>query len=193
MGGGSKARKSTVFGFNTDVKSGDTVYHVQTEDRGEKNPVVDSVIYVKGQILDRRRTPYLPAEVSHEQLTEMVKKQHRELVDAIRDGTYVPSSSPAPAEEKKAPRSPPAFEVLNPEELEHNGRLVFRLRLPTGTRVLGCMEVEGAEKERVEAMADAEGEAELAFPLPDAPRATVLFYAEGGGARHAAKYVVRQQ
>ena len=61
-----------IFGYNTDVKSGDVVYHVQTEDRGEKNPVIDSVIYVKGRIVDRRRTPYQPGQVTPDKLQEMV-------------------------------------------------------------------------------------------------------------------------
>ncbi|MCX6615504.1 MAG: hypothetical protein NTZ98_05320, partial [Acidobacteria bacterium] len=93
-----------IFGYNTDVKSGDTVYHVQTEDRGEKNPVIDSVIYVKGQIIDQRRTPYDPAQTAPERLQEMVKQQHRSLVDAIRGGNYAPPG----AEETAAPAPAPA-------------------------------------------------------------------------------------
>ncbi len=184
-----KPRKSTVFGYNTDVKSADVVYHVQTEDRGEKNPVIDTVIYVKGQILDRRRTKYAPGQVAQEELQEMVKKQHREVVDSIRDGTFAPSGQQA----VEVPMSPPAFELLNLQELEKDGRLVFRLRLPTGTHVTGCLEVDGVEKERVETTAGQEGEAQLTFQLPNVPRATVLFYALGKGVKHTAKYVVHQQ
>ena len=54
-----------IFGFNTDVTGKDAVYHVQTEDRGAKHPVIDSIIYVSGRIVDRRQTPYVPGEVTH--------------------------------------------------------------------------------------------------------------------------------
>src|SRR5581483_577150 len=57
-----------IFGFNTDVPGKDAVYHVQTEDRGAKNPVIESMIYVGGKILGRRRTPYVPSELSREKI-----------------------------------------------------------------------------------------------------------------------------
>jgi len=55
-----------IFGFNTDVTGRDGVYHVQTEDRGTKNPVVESVVYVGGKIIAKRRTSYSPAEATAE-------------------------------------------------------------------------------------------------------------------------------
>jgi hypothetical protein len=97
-----------IFGYNTDVKAGDTVYHVQTEDRGEKNPVIDSLIYVKGQILDRRLTPYVPGEKTAEQLQEMVKQQHRGLVEAIRGGAYKPADEVPSGEGPGASAAGPA-------------------------------------------------------------------------------------
>lgn len=88
-----------IFGYNTDVKAGDTVYHVQTEDRGAKNPVIDSAVYVKGRIIDRRRTPYDPEQQTPEQLQALAKQQHRALVEAIRGGGYQPPASLARSEE----------------------------------------------------------------------------------------------
>src|SRR3990167_6424881 len=71
--------RAMIFGFNTDVTGKDAVYHVQTEDRGVRNPVVDSIIYVGGKIVDRRRTPYVPAEATQAQIEEMVRQQHKQL------------------------------------------------------------------------------------------------------------------
>ena len=84
-----------IFGFNTDVTGKDAVYHVQTEDRGARNPVVDSIVYVGGKIVDRRRTRYVPEEVTPEQVEKMVRKQHKGLVEAIRTGQFVPSGESA--------------------------------------------------------------------------------------------------
>ena len=45
-------------GFNTDVDYEGRVYHVQTEDRGEKHPVIESLVYCGGEIIASRRNPY---------------------------------------------------------------------------------------------------------------------------------------
>ena len=43
-------------GFNTDIKHSGTTYHVQTEDKGRGNPLVESLVYTSGEILYTRRT-----------------------------------------------------------------------------------------------------------------------------------------
>jgi hypothetical protein len=194
-----------IFGYNTDVKSGDIVYHVQTEDRGEKNPVIDSVIYVKGQIVERRRTPYDLAETAPERLQEMVKQQHRGLVDAIRGGNYAPPGAEEPAPQAAAaaaaaapaPAAPePVVELLNAADIESEGRLVFRLlvRSGAGGGPLGGAAVEavlqsgeGAEA-RAQAAAHDDGVAEIAFEPPQAESANVLFCAAAPGLRSIVKY-----
>ena len=40
-----------ITGFNTDVKHKNRVFHIQTEDKGEDNPYVESLVYVGGEIL----------------------------------------------------------------------------------------------------------------------------------------------
>ena len=121
-----------IFGFNTDVVGKDGNYHVQTEDRGPKHPVIDSIIYMGGgKIVDRRRTDYDPAQVTQKQIEEMVRKQHKELVDSIRSGSYV---RPAGNEEKTNPSPSPAgyapgyvIELLNADDLTLDGQLCFDL------------------------------------------------------------------
>ena len=93
-----------IFGFNTDVAGKDGSYHVQTEDRGVKHPVIDSIVYMGGgKIVDRRRTEYDPAQVTPKQIEDMVRRQHKELVEAIRTGNYV---RPASTDEKPPSPSP---------------------------------------------------------------------------------------
>ncbi len=81
-----------ITGFNTDVKQGDTVYHVQTEDKGANNPLILSLIYVKGTILDAFRTRYqdfLQSEAFLETtLQKILEFQHRQIVGAIKRGKY---------------------------------------------------------------------------------------------------------
>ena len=47
-----------ITGFNTDVEHEGVVYHVQTEDKGLKSPLLLSLVYVGGTILASKRTPY---------------------------------------------------------------------------------------------------------------------------------------
>ena len=181
-----------IFGYNTDVPVGDKVYHVQTEDRGKKNPVIDSVIYHKGQILDKKRTKYVPEEVTPERIKEMVTRQHRELIDSLKNGAFVPGRV-ATDEGPVAGSENVTVELLNPDSLEKNGRLLFRLNAPPGSKVEACLEVEGGGEERGQVMADREGVAEISFQLPQKDSATVLFRTMTEGTLRTLKFVVRQQ
>ena len=79
-----------ITGFNTDVKVADTVYHVQTEDKGTANPLIESLIYVKGAILDSYRTYYATflnsGNFKEGLLQRILEFQHRQIVGSIRKG-----------------------------------------------------------------------------------------------------------
>jgi hypothetical protein len=172
-----------IFGFNTDVKVGDSVYHVQTEDRGPKRPEIDSVVYYKGQILDRRLTRYPPGAMP-EQIKELVTKQHRVLVDSLKSGAFVP-------DEQQSQNV--TVELLNPGTVEANGRLLFRLKVPAGTHVQAFLEVNGTATERAETVGDKNGEAEVTFLIPEGPQAVVMFRAMTEGHMQALKFHLKQQ
>ncbi len=76
-------------GFNTDIEYDGVTYHVQTEDRGSTNPLIESLVYVKGEILATRRTEYsnlLEAGAERPSIQILMERQHRNIVDAIRSG-----------------------------------------------------------------------------------------------------------
>jgi hypothetical protein len=79
----------TIFGFNTDVKSGNTVYHVQTEAR-VSDLVVQTLVFVKGLCVGKRTTSYAQeaakAGFSDQVIHELLKTQHRTVVDSITAG-----------------------------------------------------------------------------------------------------------
>jgi len=80
-----------ITGYNTDVRRGELVLHVQTEDKGLANPAIESVIYVAGQVVASRRSSYsnLIAEGKGErEVAVMMDHQHRTIVAAIRDGRF---------------------------------------------------------------------------------------------------------
>ena len=187
-----------IFGFNTDVPGRDGVYHVQTEDRGAKNPVIESIIYMGGKILGRRRTLYVPAEIAQEEIEETVRRQHKELVEAIRTGAWVPVGE-FPA---KSPSQPPryAIQLLNPADIFHGNFLRFQLSVRDREQDSPASEVTldvrwllgGAVAERQSLHSRADGAAEVWFPTPaNRMYATLLICAQGPGGRELAKFYVR--
>lgn len=78
-----------ITGFNTDIQFGGTTYHVQTEDKGVKTPLILSLVYVGGTIIASKRTPYedlVAAGFDETALTERLQRQHKLICAAIRAG-----------------------------------------------------------------------------------------------------------
>ncbi len=78
-----------ITGYNTDVRHGEVVFHVQTEDKGVSNPYIESLVYVGGQVLATKRASYadLLAEGNDEkQIIAFMDHQHRTMIAAIRHG-----------------------------------------------------------------------------------------------------------
>lgn len=89
-------------GFNTDIEYGGTTYHVQTEDRGGKNPLIESLVYVGGEILASRRTEYrnlLDAGADESAIRILMERQHRAIVEAIRSGRLDLLTQPSASDE----------------------------------------------------------------------------------------------
>ncbi|HKN48236.1 MAG TPA: hypothetical protein VJ144_09715 [Candidatus Polarisedimenticolia bacterium] len=80
-----------VTGFNTDVKHQGRVYHVQTEDKGSDNPVIETLIYLGGEILAARRSSYadlLAKGAGDKEVSERIESQHNRMILDIREGKY---------------------------------------------------------------------------------------------------------
>ncbi|MGD9253817.1 MAG: hypothetical protein PVG92_07800 [Holophagae bacterium] len=76
-------------GYNTDIEYSGTTYHVQTEDKGSSNPLVESLVYTSGEILYTRRTPYhdmVEQQVDKEAVASLMERQHRAIVEAVQRG-----------------------------------------------------------------------------------------------------------
>src|ERR1700675_4933410 len=103
-----------VFGHNSNLKVGETVYHVQTEDRGTSHAVIDTMVYHSGRVLHLRANSYadlLPLDPAREvALRERVSTQHQTVLDELRSGslklaqpTAVASKPSADGEAKPLP------------------------------------------------------------------------------------------
>src|SRR5437899_3791686 len=77
-----------IFGFNTDVKHGDTIYHVQSEAR-ESELLLQTQIFVRGRCIGKKATSYAGsagAQSGDTQKEQYLREQHRQVLDAIREG-----------------------------------------------------------------------------------------------------------
>jgi hypothetical protein len=85
-----------IFGFNTDIRHEDTVYHVQSEAR-EGEQLLQTQVFVKGRCIGKRAVPYgigvaeavspnTDLHSSDQDQEKMLRELHRQVLDAIRDG-----------------------------------------------------------------------------------------------------------
>lgn len=83
-----------ITGYNTDVPHEGRVYHVQTEDKGLQNPVVESLVYAGGEIVTSRRTSYgelvETAAYSESEIQKRMESQHQAIIREILSGRYDP-------------------------------------------------------------------------------------------------------
>jgi len=91
-----------MFGHNTNVIVGDATFHVQTEDRGIANALIDTTVYCRGRVLHRRTNNYfdlLPLNADREEALKLrLNDQHRTVLEEIRSGALhlVPPPFPVP-------------------------------------------------------------------------------------------------
>ena len=102
-----------LFGHNTNVKVGEITYHVQTEDRGVTNALIDTTVYFHGRVLHRRTNNYfdlLPLIAKSEQaLKQRLDDQHASVVDELRTGAL---HLPLPQETKSPTAAVPKVLTL---------------------------------------------------------------------------------
>jgi hypothetical protein len=178
-----------LFGHNTDVKAGETVYHVQTEDRGTANALIDTTVYCRGRVLHRRTNNYidlLPLDPERESsLRKRIDEQHRAVTEEIRSGALhlVPPRSPErenPAAKKagnstahaNAP-APLALELINANTWlagKHANLHVAVRKKQNGEALAGALvvaRIEGAAAAaEFSAETGADGQVRLEFEMP---------------------------
>jgi hypothetical protein len=78
-----------IFGFNTDVKHGDTIYHVQSEAR-ESEKLLQSQVFVRGRCIGKKAVSYASSATQigfgDPQKEQQLRDQHRLVLEAIREG-----------------------------------------------------------------------------------------------------------
>jgi len=162
-------------GFNTDVRVGDRVFHVQTEDRGPAHPSIDTAVYQSGRVLLRRSSSYeqlaASAGFSAEELRQRVEDQHRAIIEGLRSGAL--NEEIAAALHPVSPAPGIQVQLLNPGSWLSAGSVsldveIIRLadRQPEAGAQVEAL-IEGALRDsRHSGTCDEQGRVKIQFPLP---------------------------
>lgn len=163
-----------IFGYNTNVTVAGTSYHVQTEDRGVANALIDTTVYCRGRVMHRRTNNYfdlLPLDADREGALKLrLDEQHRGVLEQIRTGVLV--LAPPPALPASAP-SALALELMNAKSWLTGKRAKLRIAVrhkEDGSDVAGAQvvaRIDGAETPGgFKTRTGKDGQAHLEFDMP---------------------------
>jgi hypothetical protein len=164
-------------GFNTDIKVGEHVFHVQTEDRGPQHPAIDTMVYQSGRILHRKSSDYekfaASPDFSPEELRRQVEDQHRSVIESLRSGALDAEIAAAELAGQAGHLPGIQIQLLNPGSWLNAGKVSLELEVSrradkqpqSGAHVDAI--IEGALRDGTHsAQSDDQGRAKIQFPLP---------------------------
>ncbi len=189
-----------IFGFNTDVKFKGTVYHIQSEAR-KHDQHLQTQVFVRGRCIGKKATPYgehaADPNFSDDQMHELLKAQHKGVVDAVREGrvgevlheTYgLPSTNGF------------TIQWSNAHSVYQEGTVVMRFQVAlagapaNGAKVISKIVYAGRDPIFTELKSDCGGCVEARIPAADEALDTAAIYVQAQYGDHTAtrKYRLRQ-
>jgi hypothetical protein len=191
-----------IFGFNTDVKHGDTIYHVQSEAR-ESEKLLQTQVFVRGRCVGKRAISYATSaeQVSFgdPQKEQLLRDQHRLVLEAIREGQLESVIDHAEAETLAAVKQ---LDVQweNANSVHANRNLTLQLRVTeAGTAVPAARLTfrfarADAAPFYTQAVTDSAGAAEISIEVEESalPDSSVLVQATHEGRTVTRKFALRK-
>jgi hypothetical protein len=190
-----------IFGFNTDVKHGDTIYHVQSEAR-ESERLLQTQVFVRGRCIGKKATSYgSPSgevQLADTQKEQQLREQHRLVLDAIREGKLEnvldhPEAELAAVKELDV-------QWLNAESVHTDRNLTMQLRVTEGgvaapgARLTFRFARPGEAPFYTQAVADSGGAAEIKIAVDESamPDSSLLVQANFEGRTTTRKFALRK-
>src|SRR5215470_6857253 len=167
------------FGHNTNVRVGNALYHVQTEDHGVTQALIETTVYQEGRLVHKRRINYkdlLPLNSAKEAtLKQRLDKQHHTVMAEIEAGklkltTFDASVATVAAVPATGPKL--MLRIQNPKDWLSGGHASLKVRVTdemsnpiAKARVVA--KLEGAAKPvEVGGLTDTDGVTSLDFDMP---------------------------
>jgi hypothetical protein len=191
-----------IFGFNTDVKHGDTIYHVQSEAR-ENERLLQTQVFVRGRCIGKKATSYAvkadEVPLGDTQKEQRLREQHRLVLDAIREGK-LDAALDRPEPEVLATVKELDVQWLNAGSVHADRALTMQLRVTEGgqaapgARLTFRFARPGAAPFYTQAVADSGGSAEIKIEVEEAalPDSSLLVQASYEGRTATRKFVLRR-
>jgi hypothetical protein len=199
-----------LFGHNSNVKAGDATFHIQTEDRGTTNALIDTTVYFCGRVLYRRTNNYfdlLPLNPDNEQALKVrLDQQHRAVIEEIRTGALhlaLPreekDSVPASAANSGSAHAVLSLELINAKTWLTGKRALLQIAVRNGSQqpVAGATvraHVDGATPvTEFSIQTNGSGHAQLEFEMPRlaAADAALVIEASHGNAKGHLRFQLR--
>jgi len=191
-----------IFGFNTDIKQQDTVYHVQSEAR-ESEQLLQTQVFVRGRCIGKRAVTYasIAAEGdggdTHKE--KMLREQHRQVLDAIREGKLESLLDKKETPESLAAIKQLEVEWLNSSSVHAGGNLLMQLRVTDGGTIVDGARLTfrlarpDAAPYYAQVLTDGSGNAEMSFQVDEASLAesSVLVQVSHSGRTATRKFRLR--
>jgi hypothetical protein len=196
-----------IFGFNTDVKHGDTIYHVQSEAR-EGERLLQTQVFVRGRCIGKKATSYGAkagsdktgeAQLADQQKEQQLREQHRLVLDAIREGK-LENVLDHPEAEALAAVKELDVQWLNAESIHADRNLTMQLRVTEGgtaapgARLTFRFARPGESPFYTQAVTDSGGAAEIKIEVEESamPDSSLLVQANFEGRTATRKFVLRK-
>jgi hypothetical protein len=192
-----------IFGFNTDIKHEETVYHVQSEAR-ENELLLQTQVFVRGRCIGKRATSYADKasepSFTDQKKEQILRDQHRMVLDAIRDGRLDTVFDKRDTPESLAAIKELDVQWLNAGSVHSERHLQMRLRVTDGgANVEGAkLTVRFARTDAApfytQVMTGTNGEAEMKIDVDESalPDAAVLVQASYTGRTATRKFQLRK-
>ena len=207
-----------IFGFNTDIRHEDTIYHVQSEAR-ESEQLLQTQVFVRGRCIGKRAVPYglsaaagkagaqtvatgassIPSPGNDQDKEKMLRELHREVLDAIREGKLDFILDKRDTPEVLAAVKELDLEWINAGSVHASGALTMLIRVTDGGAT-----VEGARLTLrfarpdaapyyAQVLTDAQGNAEMSVQVDEKSLAdsSVLVQASFAGRTATRKFQLR--
>jgi hypothetical protein len=191
-----------IFGFNTDVKHGDTIYHVQSEAR-ESELLLQTQIFVRGRCIGKKATSYAASasqmQFGDSQKEQALREQHRQVLDAIREGK-LDSILDRPEPEHLATIKELEVQWLNADSVHADRGLTMQLRVTDGgsaapgARLTFRFARANAAPFYTQAVTNSGGDAEIKIDVEESqlPDSSVLVQANYQGRTSTRKFTLRK-
>lgn len=191
-----------IFGFNTDVKHVDTIYHVQSEAR-EGELLLQTQVFVRGRCIGKKATSYAgkaaEAQFGDAQKEQLLREQHRLVLDAIREGK-LDDVLDHPEPDVLAGVKELEVQWLNAESVHVDRNLTLQLRVTEGGAAASGAKLTfrfarpGLAPFYRQAIADSGGAAEIKIEVEEAtlPDSSLLVQANFEGRTATRKFALRK-